>query len=199
LKFSKNFISLPITRRNIFYTFNNILQDLIIAYDREHQIVYVIRQSSDSRLLVYNKITLSNKYPRKKLVHIENVYCCNNRDNEIILFLKLDGLKEHIVSFDVLNLKIHKNIFRIDENKVCDADVTVVMFFNPTGEEIFIVEKNQVGPYDHCEDLLSIFVYKSKVKSLKEICRMTVYLQYTREQLKHMNLPKFIHRILGVS
>jgi len=142
LKFSKNFISLPITRRNIFYTFNNILQDLIIAYDREHQIVYVIRQSSDSRLLVYNKITLSNKYPRKKLVHIENVYCCNNRDNEIILFLKLDGLKEHIVSFDVLNLKIHKNIFRIDENKVCDADVTVVMFFNPTGEEIFIVEKN---------------------------------------------------------
>jgi len=100
---------------------------------------------------------------------------CNNRNNEIILLCATDMDEEEEVEID-------EERFMILKICVSYINVPLEIFFNHTGEEIFIVKDNT----------LSVFVYKSHVKSLKQTCQMIVLDQYTSEQLNQMDLPKNI-------
>jgi len=161
---------------NVFYCYSNILQDIIIYVDGTSGIVYTVKESNENCLYVYRAISLA--IPGNYL--ITNISLCNNRNNEIILFIKIFELggvaSEIIFYYDVLNGETCKK----------DLDNPIgfgsSIFFNPTGEEIFIVNNHQL--------IMDVYVYKSKVRSLKRTCQILVLEQYSSEQLNLMNLPK---------
>jgi len=115
---------------------------------------------------------------------IEEIFCCNNRNNDVIFYI----YAEHndvddacIFIYDVLRGKISiKNLCNPNGDQICLINP---IFFNPTGEEVFILQNR---------NKLNVFVYKSKVKCLKEICQVIVLQQYPMEQFMQMNLPKGI-------
>jgi len=156
---------------NVFYCYSNILQDIIIYVDGTSGIVYTVKESNENCLYVYRAISLA--IPGNYL--ITNILLCNNRNNEIILFIKIFELGG-VASDDVLNGKTCKK----DLNNPIGFGSSI--FFNPTGEEIFIVNNHQL--------IMDVYVYKSKVRSLKRACQILVLEQYSSEQLNLMNLPK---------
>jgi len=156
--------------RNSFYKVcyyhSNILQDVIIFM--EEGIVYIVKESMDNHLYIYKKISL----PEWNM--LENIFCCHNRNNEIILFIdaftiELGEVGKIVALYDVLNGKTRQILFNYPD----PFDPNSKIFFNRTGEEIFIVHKNQLDKY----------VYKSKVRSLKRTCQILVLEQYSSEEL----------------
>jgi len=170
----------PFPFYRFFYCYNNLLSDVIIFLTGNN--VYIIRQSNDNSLYIYQKTLL----PISVEYMIRNISCCNNRHNEIILFINAiflneidDSQKCSILSYDVLNGKACKTFHNCDTNF---DSYNAKVFFNSTGEEIFVKHKNQ----------LDIYVYNSKVRSLKQTCQIIVLKQYSSEQLNLMNLPKYL-------
>jgi len=162
----------------VCYCYSNLLQDVIIFIDKG--IVYIVKESMDNHLYIYKKISL----PEWNM--LENIFCCHNRNNEIILFIdaftiELGEVGKIVALYDVLNGKTRQILFNYPD----PFDPNSKIFFNRTGEEIFIVYKNQ----------LDIYVYKSKVRTLKRTCQILVLEQYSSEQLSRMNLPKNILKI----
>jgi len=192
---------------NLFYCSSNILQDLIIFVDTVAGIVYIVKESIENRLYIYKESTILLPEGYTIEDDIKNVYCCNNRNNEIILFIDVliesrfagveladeefadqefadqefpDELYQfRVITFyyDILNDKTCKILDRFSNDAIMSS-----IFFNRTGEEIFVSNKNQ----------LDIYVYKSQVRSLKRTCQLLVLQQYSSEQLKKLNLPKYL-------
>jgi len=158
---------------NFNYLYHNILKDIIIIVLSDR--VYVVKQqvTSDS-LFIYKSNILPNSLGYNHGV-------CTNRNNEIILFYAQDIELEDgdynigVLMYDILKNKLYEKL--CDSNGDSDS-----INFNDSGEEIFIVDENK----------LMVFVYKSKVRSLKSICQMLVLEQYTSEQLNLMSLPRNI-------
>jgi len=173
--------------RDVFYYFyHNILKDVVIIVDNHHchhSMVYVLKVSLDNCLYIYKSATVP-------MVIGYGFSLCNNRNNEILLLCAedMDGYERveieeevfyanvHFLAHDILKEKLYKRLC------VSYINVPMEIFFNRTGEEIFIVKDNT----------LSVFVYKSHVRSLKQICQIIVLDQYTSEQLNQMDLPKNI-------
>jgi len=165
----------------IFYCYNNLLNDLIILHTCNN--VHIIRQSNDDSLYIYKKTLIP--IPTGYMVH--NISCCNNRNNEVILFVNAlieSELDESciILNLDVLNGKTCQKFHNCNTLIENFDFFNIQLFFNPTGEEIFVKH----------ESLLEIYVYKSNVRSLKQTCQILVLEQYSIEQLNLMNLPKYI-------
>jgi len=165
----------------VFYCYSNILQDVIIYVDVVRGIVYIVKESTENGLYIFNKTCL----PISGGNILRKICCCSNRNNEIFLlinsFIENEfGNMESDIPFyyDVLNSRTCKLFHQFNKPLGIDAEV----FFNPTGEEIFVVDENQ----------LEIYVYKSKVRSLKRACQILVWEQYSSEQLNLMNLPKYL-------
>jgi len=161
-----------------FYCYHNILKEVIIILDTSNFIVYVIKETAENSFYIY-------KQSAPKISGVTDMFgatCCCNRNNEIILFFTAEKdfhwRFDNIFIYDVLNDEMHNNLFRHLEFE----NYATLVFFNRTCEELFLADVNH----------LSIYGYKSKVRSLKKTCQMLVSLQYTSEQLKQMNLPKFI-------
>jgi len=177
LQFSALF-QLNVHLADTFYCYHNVLKEVIIVFDTSNLIVYVIKETTKNSLYIYKQSALKIS----DITDVFNSSCCCNRNNEIILFFT--GEKDfherfdNIFIYDVLNDEMHNNLFRHFEFE----NYASLVFFNRTYEEIFIADANH----------LSIYGYKSKVRSLKKTCQMLVSLQYTSEQLKQMNLPKYI-------
>jgi len=176
---------------NIFYCYNNILKDLIIFVDAENFMVNIIRETLDgSKLYIYKNTFL--KMP-SEICSINNVSCCNNRRNEIILsfnagvYIKKDHESDTVLMYDVLKDQLHTKLCDIDGGEI---NSEVLFFFNQTGEEIFMAEENE----ELDEYSLSVYVYKSKVQHLKTLCQIVMMDRYSNEQLQHMKLPKYIFK-----
>lgn len=177
---------------NCMYCFpcsHNILKDLLVMMDPDSHMVYVLKESFEGCLYIHKKTLL----PIPDRCCIIHVYCCNNRNNEIVLLLTIRNTREEyldeddaflyerlpILVYDVINDKLHRNFHNGNGDRIrSNANI----FFNRTGEEIFIADK----------DKLKVFVNKSKVHSLKRICQLVVLQQYSSEQIDEMNLPKYI-------
>jgi len=164
---------------DIYYYFHNVLKDVVLIVADE--IVYIIKQqiNSDS-LYIYKQCVL----PVPSILYGSKL--CNNRNNELLLFYPaniLEGEEDHleinvgIIVYDILN-----DILILPKNFCYSNGKINTILCNDTGEEIFIVDGKK----------LNIFVYKSKVKSLKKTCQILVLERYTSEQLDQMNLPKYI-------
>jgi len=143
--------------------------------------LYIIKESNKNCLY----ISKESSVPLPKGYIIPEINLCNNRNNEIILFIHNSIKSEFgdmsiILSFDVLLGKTCKTFHQFNNTLGFDRDV----FFNSTGEEIFVKQGNR----------LEIYVYKSKVRSLKQTCQILVWEQYSSEQLDRMNLPKYLLR-----
>jgi len=168
----------------VFYCYSNILKDIIIfvKYRYNSSIVYILKESNGNCLFIYNEISLS--VPPGYMIH--DISYCNNRNNEIILFIKAfddnevgnDFASYILLYYDILNGGTCKTFHQFNNPDGFYSDV----FFNSTGEEMFVVDENQ----------LYIYVYKSKVRSLKRTCQIIVLEQYSTEQLNLMNLPKYL-------
>jgi len=172
------------TDNNLFYTYHNILKEIVIVVNTDTRLVLVIAESPKIGLYIYKKVRLMGGS--------FGVNLCNNRNNEIILLLKTHiYTKIHtylyknvakILLHDILNDKIYNNIYDINGKEV-DSNCSRI-FFNQSGEEIFIVDGSK----------LHVLVYKSQVATLKNLCQMIVLQQYSEVQLKRMNLPRNIFR-----
>jgi len=167
---------------HVFYCYSNIHKDIIIfvaEHDAEYYL-YIIKESKENCLYISKETWL----PEPEGYTFHNISCCNNRNNEIILFITViaeHGFCDRIYYYDVLNGNRCKPFYN------CNASDDVYnskVFFNPTGEEIFVEEENQ----------LDVYVYKSKIRSLKRTCQILVLEQYSSEQLNLMNLPKYLLR-----
>jgi len=163
-----------------FYTYQKILKEMIIVFEHNDLILHIIRESSDHKLYIYKKILLTDMIDKDD-TDICDLSICNNRNNEIILFCNTwgkDDTKRSVLVYELVNDRMYR--------KLCisgrDQLPNVILFFNTTGEEIFLKEENK----------LNVFVYKSQVRSLKGICQLVVNDQYTNEQLKQLSLPKYI-------
>jgi len=172
---------LHFSRHEVFYFYDHILKDIIIFMDNINYVVYIVKQSLQNVLYIYkkNKVTLPDSYNI-----IYNTYACNNRNNQIILFF-IAQIEEEVT--EKLSIFVY-NVFNNEiYGKLCDinGDESSPMFFNSTGEEILVAEKNESDDY-----VLNVFVYKSKLRSLKTMCQMVVLQQYSKKQLHKMSLPK---------
>jgi len=171
---------------NCFYSYSNILKDVIILVDDFAKVVFVVRESMENDLYIYKHISLE-RYGEDHLQYsINQASCCNNRSNEIILFFNAEIPDEFgdkvpiLVYYDILDGKKYQKVVDFNGN---DINLNVPIFFNKTGEEIYVTDE---------ERQLNIFVYKSKVRSLKKICQLLVSVYYSEERLKLMILPRLI-------
>jgi len=158
----------------VFYTFHNTLKDLILLINHKTSMLYIIKESlKDNALYIYQKTSL-----KKHVQNIFTAYCCSNRTNEILLYIygQTDKIK-NIFVYNVLNGIKNNCLFdrpRDDEYRI---------FFNQSGEEIFVITDN---------NQLNVFVYRSKVNTLKSLCQLVVSQQFSNKQLVQMNLPRNI-------
>jgi len=174
-------INLNCTERNVlfFYTYHNILKEIIIVFDVQTLIIHIIRESVEHNLYIYKQTLLKHRLNKDDFIY--DVSICNNRTNEIILFCNTIGTDEKIrvLVYELVNDKLYKKLC-INGREQFIEDIAI--FTDTTGEEIFLAAENK----------LNVFVYKSQVRSLKGICQLVVNDQYTNEQLKKINLPKNI-------
>jgi len=164
-----------------FYTYHNILEEMIIVYEHDALIIHIIRESSEHKLYIYKKILLTDKM---KDYFVYGVEICNNRNSEIILFCNTTGTddkRESVLVYELVNDRVYKKLCINGRDQLIHY---FTLFFNTTGEEIFLKEENK----------LNVFVYKSQVRSLKGICQLVVTDQYTNEQIKQFSLPKYIFK-----
>jgi len=185
LQFSSSF-KLNFHSSDYFYCYHNVLKEVIIFLDTYTFIVYVVKETTNG-FYIYKKSLLNIG----NMTEVYGSYCCCNRSNKILLFVTAskDGaydmmednveIMHELYLYDVLNDELITKLFGLFDT---GSYRMFPVFFNRSGEEIFIADKNY----------LQVYVYKSKVRSLKKTCQMLVSLQYTSEQLKLMNLPKYI-------
>lgn len=176
---------LHFSRHEVFYFYDHLLKDIIIFMDNINHVVYIVKKSLQNVLYIYkkSKVTLPDSYNI-----IYNIYSCNNRNNQIILFFTAQ-IEEEVT--EKISIFVY-NVFKDEiHGKLCDinGDESSPMFFNSTGEEILVAEKNESNDY-----VLNVFVYKSELRSLKTMCQMVVLQQYSRKQLHKMSLPKNIFK-----
>jgi len=122
-----------------FYTYQKILKEMIIVFEHNDLILHIIRDSSDHKLYIYKKILLTDMIDKED-TDICDVSICNNRNNEIILFCNTwgkDDTKRSVLVYELVNDRMYK--------KLCisgrDQLPNVILFFNTTGEEIFLKEE----------------------------------------------------------
>jgi len=154
---------------NIVYGYHNILKDIIVVVTSIGKMVTVFRESLQSGLYIYKQSKLNLEY-------VNSSHCCINRSNSVVLFIHAignSGNSRGIYVYDVINEKISPKPFWN-----ANSDI----FSNPSGEEIIVSEENEIN----------VFVYKSRIQSLKYICQVAVLDRYSKEELGKMNLPKTI-------
>lgn len=175
---------------SVFYGYHSIFKDIIVVINSRTRILTVLKELSLERspylqclhffsglhgvnglqagLVIYKQTKLQLEHK------LEKIRFCVNRSNQFILFLYCShsDMKE-ICLYDVFNSKFMTAPIWCDGAEV---------FTNPSGEEVFCVEKNK----------LKVYVYKSQVKNLKEICRIVVKGLFSKRQLEVINLPKHI-------
>jgi len=138
--------------RDVFYYFyHNILKDVVIIVDNhhcDHSMVYVLKVSLDNCLYIYKSATVP-------MVIGYGFSLCNNRNNEILLLCAedMDGYERveieeevfyanvHFLAYDILKEKLYKRLC------VSYINVPMEIFFNRTGEEIFIVKDNTLSVF----------------------------------------------------
>lgn len=169
---------------SVFYGYHSIFKDIIVVINSCTRILTVLKELSLERSpYLHGDNGLQDglnglhicKQTELQLEHkLEKIRFCVNRSNQFILFLycSRSDMKE-ICLYDVFNAKLMAAPIWCDGAEV---------FTNPSGEEVFCVEKNK----------LKVYVYKSQVKNLKEICRIVVKGLFSKRQLEVINLPKHI-------
>jgi len=173
----------------IFFGHHNVLNDVIVCcnYDEWNGMesnfieIEVIKETKERGLHVVKNIEIE----MKANTQVYTMKCIINRNNKIILFISSKnalGINEMSV-FDVLEEKMHQNIKDINGN-IIQFDVgrhnAPHVFAGESGEEIFIAAKER----------LHVYIYKSKIESLKSRCQMVVLQRYSKAEIKNLNLPK---------
>lgn len=135
----------------------------------------------ENKALIFSKEDEQAYYLAKTiLLNIENLnlsgtvcYCISNRKNKLVL---------------VFN--DHSKIFAIDLLKpsdcvaLCDVEnMQTRIGFNNSGEEIYICYRNKV----------QVFIYRSSVKRLTELCSTVISKVYTKSDLHQLRLPKLLY------
>ena len=135
----------------------------------------------ENKALIFSKEDEKAYYLSKTiLLNIENLnlpgtacYCISNRKNKLVLLFN-DHSK--IFAFDLFK----------PSNRValCNAgNMQTRIGFNNSGEEIYICYRNKV----------QVFIYRSSVKRLTELCSTVVSKVYTKLDLHQMRLPKLLY------
>jgi len=173
----------------IFFGHHNVLIDVIVCcnYDEWNGMesnfieIEVIKETKERGLHVVKKIEIE----MKANTQVYTMKCIINRNNKIILFISSKnalGINEMSV-FDVLEEKMHQNIKDINGNSIQfdgGRHNAPHVFAGESGEEIFIAAKER----------LHVYIYKSKIESLKSRCQMVVLQRYSKAEIKNLNLPK---------
>ena len=135
----------------------------------------------ENKALIFSKEDEKAYYLSKTiLLNIENLnlpgtacYCISNRKNKLVLLFN-----------------DHSKIFAFDLFKpsncvaLCNVEnMQTRIGFNNSGEEIYICYRNKV----------QVFIYRSSVKRLTELCSTVVSKVYTKLDLYQMRLPKLLY------
>jgi len=148
------------------YCYHNILKEIIIIVDRASKLVLIIKDTKENGIYLYKKSKINEDM---NIIHRQiTSFCSVNRSNNIVIYFK-NGVRVgsnacNILPYDVLKGKICNPLCY---NNNTEFDATDLIFFNQSGEEIFVTKQD--------EQKLYVFVYKSKVNSLSIFVKWLSY------------------------